>query len=145
MSWVQNLHTPQWSRYPRHGHPLYYAASFGLDKTLELLIAQGVRVDAPGSRNGGTALHAAVLRQIVPAMKVLLDAGADPENPDFQGHSPLDSAISWRNKEVIQMLAQYGADIDSDEIDLGAEVEVEGETSMQVLLLQRWASGSKKR
>jgi hypothetical protein len=146
MSWVQNLHVPRWYAYPPHAHPLYYAASFGLDKTMQTLIKQGAAVDAPGSRFGGTALHAAVLRQITTAMKILLDAGADPEKPDFRGASPLDSAVSWGNKEVIQMLIEYGASNNIYEAaSYAAEAAVEGQANIQALMLRAWAEASKKR
>jgi ankyrin repeat protein len=121
---------------------LYYAASFGLTKRIKLLINQGAGTDAPGGRNGGTALHAAVLRQIVPVIKILLD----PERPDFNGTSPVFSAISWGNKEIIQMLVDYGASVDPDDIAIFErefEGKPEGEASMQALLLRSWAISKK--
>jgi len=138
MSWVQNLHVPKWHVYPPHAHPLYYAASFGLDKTVQVLIEQGAALNAPGSRFGGTALHAAVIRQHTTTMKILLDAGADPNKSDFNDVSPLDSAVSYGHKEVIQMLVEYGA---SDEVygttpcDWAVE---EGQANIQALMLKEW-------
>ena len=115
MSWVQTLNTVPgsdshgWNRYPRHAHPLYYAASFGLDEAVQALIKGGAALDAPGSRFGGTALHAAVLRQRLRSMQHLLEAGANPNQADYQDITPLHTAAIYGNLEVIDLLLEYGA------------------------------------
>ena len=73
----------KWDVYPRHATSLYYAASFGLAEIVEALIGTGAELNAPGSRFGGTALHAAALREHIPVMKLLLEAGSDPGRADF--------------------------------------------------------------
>lgn len=119
MAWVQVLnanprlgHTralSTWDVYPRHATSLYYAASFGLDSTVTSLIAGGADVNAPGSRFGGTAFHVAVLREHLGVMDILVKAGADPNQADWQGISPMYTASSWDNTQLVEWLLQHGA------------------------------------
>jgi hypothetical protein len=116
MSWVQVLNASRpsrWDVYPKHATPLYYAASFGLTDTVEALIRDGADLDAPGSRFGGTALHAATLREHIPAIKLLLEAGANPSKADFNLVSPLHSAAAYGNLEIIGLLLNFGASKDA--------------------------------
>lgn len=121
MSWVQVLNADRnfnWDIYPRHATSLYYAASFGLAEVVEAFISKDAELNAPGSRLGGTALHAAVLREHVPVMKLLLEAGADPSRADFDRVTPLHTAAAYGNPEVVSMLLQFGASKDAPD-DLG--------------------------
>lgn len=91
MSWVQLLNArdcSQWDFYPRHATPLYYSASFGLAEMVENLIKSGVDLNAPGSRFGGTALHAAVIRYHVDVMKLLPRRGSGPQSSRHQMYQP---------------------------------------------------------
>jgi hypothetical protein len=120
MSWVQVLNADyniKWDFYPRHATSLYYAASFGLAEIVEALISTDAELNAPGSRFGGTALHAAVLRGHVPVVKLLLQAGADPSRADFNRITPLHTAVAYGNPEVISMLLQFGAPKDAADGD----------------------------
>lgn len=115
MSWVQVLNANydfKWNVYPKHVTPLYYAASFGLHHILSKLILQSCNIDAPGSRFGGTAVHAAAYRSHMSSLRVLLEAGADALKADFNNITPLHSAAANGNIEVINMLLTYGARIE---------------------------------
>lgn len=113
LSWVQVLNAinGSWDSYPKHATPLYYAASFGLTKLVEDMIqkATSIDLDAPGSRFGGTALHAAVIREHLGVMRLLLEAGADPNKADFNAITPLHHAASYAPVDVAKMLLAYGA------------------------------------
>jgi hypothetical protein len=112
MSWVQVLNADynfKWDLYPPHATSLYYAASFGLYHAVQSIINDGTQLDAPGSRFGGTALHGAVLRCHVPVMKLLLEAGADPNRADFNRVTPLHTAVVGGDFQVIGLLLHYGA------------------------------------
>ncbi|ROT37703.1 hypothetical protein SODALDRAFT_334831 [Sodiomyces alkalinus F11] len=118
MSWVQVLNADadfKWNVYPDHATPLYYAASLGLDDILDALLdepATHAQLNAPGSRFGGTPIHAATIREHVDIIRTLLEAGADPGRADYNGVTPLHSAASQGSIEVVDMLLRSGAPAD---------------------------------
>jgi ankyrin repeat protein len=67
-----------------------------------------------------TPLHAAVTRNHVDAIKLLLAHGADPNfawggfGPFMGGETPLAAAARMGNLELVQLLLVHGADIDND-------------------------------
>ena len=118
MSWVQVLNADadfKWNVYPGHATPLYYAASLGLDDILGALLdepATHAQLNAPGSRFGGTPIHAGTIREHVDIIRKLLEAGADPGRADYNGVTPLHSAASQGSVEVVEMLLRGGAPAD---------------------------------
>lgn len=112
MSWVQILNGDdgQWNSYPPFATSLYYASSFGLAGVVKLLIADGAQLDAPGSRFGGTAIHGAILRGHLDVVKLLLNAGADPNKADFNGLAPFHTALMRGDPEMIDELLGRGAE-----------------------------------
>lgn len=120
MSWVQVLvarDSSHWDFYPQHATPLYYAASFGLLEMVRKLIRAGVALNAPGSRYGGTALHAAVIRYHTRVMKLLLEAGADPNQADFNGATPLHTTAAHGKSDLMRILLEYGASTEATDED----------------------------
>lgn len=111
MSWVQILNGDdgRWDSYPPFATSLYYASSFGLAGVVKLLIADGARLDAPGSRFGGTAVHGAVLRGHLDVVKLLLNAGADLNRADSNGLAPFQTALMRGDPEMIDGLLDWGA------------------------------------
>jgi hypothetical protein len=125
MAWVQVLNyrpvqkisrNLSWDSYPRHATPLYYAASFGLLQIVRYLIAQGADLDAPGSRFGGTAVHAAVIRDHADVVTCLLEAGANADKADFNDLKPIHTALLHENDSMVSLLLQYGAKPASSEL-----------------------------
>lgn len=118
MSWVQILNS-SWifkaNEFPRHATSLYYASSFGLNDVVEELLRKGADVNSPGSRFGGTALHGATLREHTAIMKMLLEAGANPSQADFNTVAPLHTAARIGNAEVISLLLESGAAKDAQD------------------------------
>ncbi|KAK5059791.1 hypothetical protein LTR84_009674 [Exophiala bonariae] len=118
MSWVQVLNAihGSWNFYPNPTTTLYYASTFGLTEAVAALLLNPEVISVindPGSRFGGTALHGATLREKLPAMKLLLRAGADPNQADWNKISPLHTAAGYGNKDVIQLLLEHGASRDA--------------------------------
>jgi ankyrin repeat protein len=116
MSWVQILnaeYSSDWNFYPQHATPLYYAASFGLTEMVKRLIETRINLNAPGSRFGGTALHAAVIRNHIDVMKLLLGADAKPSQADFHLITPLHTAAAHGNVDAAAMLLEFGASKDA--------------------------------
>ncbi|KAJ5289055.1 hypothetical protein N7478_002085 [Penicillium angulare] len=65
-------------------HPLYYAASFGMEAVVKMILEfdPDVDINAAGGRVGATAVFAASYRQQFETVDLLLRAGADPTIPD---------------------------------------------------------------
>ncbi len=84
---------------------------------LELLLAKGAAVSAPESTDGFTALHLAVQRRDVAAVKVLLTAGAQVDARDrYEGITPLLGLIMVGTEdkamlEVLALLIEHGAKV----------------------------------
>jgi hypothetical protein len=126
MSWIQVLnalpsenveHSRAWNSYPRHATPLYYASSFGLIRTVRYLIDQGVALDAPGSRFGGSAMHGAIIRGHLDVVKMLVEAGADVNCADFTYMVPLHQAAVQEQEDIALLLLEHGAVWDSEDLD----------------------------
>ncbi|CVL00298.1 uncharacterized protein FPRN_08550 [Fusarium proliferatum] len=114
MSWVQvfNATSPfKWNIFPRHATSLYYAASLGLGSVVDILLQKSTidEVNAPGSRFGGTAVHAAAIRGHSAIIKRLVEAGADPGKADFNKVTPLHSSAGQGSLETIEILLDCGA------------------------------------
>ncbi len=79
---------------------------------VKTLLAQNMAVDAQDD-DGYTALHYAVLKSNVPMVKLLLDAGADPNKANRFGNTPFYYSFSQGepNIALTQLLLDYGADV----------------------------------
>jgi hypothetical protein len=98
---------------------LYYSASFGLTDLVEHLMGPDVDLDAPGSRFGGSALHAAAWRGYIETAVALLEHGANPDRSDWDDVTPLHSAASCGNVNMVKLLLRHGAS--KDVVDRGGE------------------------
>jgi hypothetical protein len=145
MSWIQILNS-RWifkaTEYPRHATPLYYASSFGLVEVVEQLVQDGAILDSPGSRFGGTALHGATLREHTAVMRLLLEAGANPSQTDFNQVAPLHTAARIGNAEVLNLLLEFGAAKDTPdslgETPCNWAVQSGKEASLRLLLGKKY-------
>lgn len=83
-SWVQLLLETQQLEPIRNTQPLYYAASFNMLAVLKILLRPelGTDLNRSGGRFGSTPLFVAIWRGNIEAVKLLLEAGADPSIPD---------------------------------------------------------------
>src|SRR5215831_853724 len=75
------------------------------------LVERGAPVDGI-SLYGSSPLYAAAVQGEAEIVRILLDAGADP-NRESAGESegtPLCAAASWGHAEVVRLMLQYGAD-----------------------------------
>ncbi len=71
-------------------------------KTARLLLTAGVPVDAPSP--SGTPLHMAAANEGAPVIKVLLDAGADPDALQSDNRTPLAVACSLGRTAAVKAL-----------------------------------------
>jgi len=95
--------------------PLQRAARQRHDKMIALLIELGADVNA----GEPTPLVAAVMRDHVPSVKVLLDHGADVEKPGEDGYRPLPLAIAEDKYESAKALMEAGAKVNEPSGDDG--------------------------
>ncbi|HEX4857668.1 MAG TPA: ankyrin repeat domain-containing protein [Usitatibacteraceae bacterium] len=60
-----------------------------------------------------TPLHVVALRGDTRAVRLLLDAGADPNAADDRGHTPLHEALANQHVQVARMLVAAGSSLDA--------------------------------
>lgn len=120
--------------------PLDFAALRGETTIAALLIHAGARPDI-------AAMHLAAARDNVEMVRLLLDAGADPNARDASGSAPLDEAAFHGVKEVAALLIARGAEVDRPNPQTGAtplnEAAGSGNAGVAELLLARGANPSR--
>jgi peptidoglycan/LPS O-acetylase OafA/YrhL len=73
--------------------PLSYAAIFGRDEVMKLLVQRGADVKRT-NRDGGTALHGAAFLGRAGIVRELLKAGADAKRKNERGETALDATLA---------------------------------------------------
>jgi uncharacterized protein len=86
--------------------PLHYAATKGHVAMIELLLENHAYIDAE-SPNLTTPLMMAAMYGTVQALKVLLEAGADPQLKNEQGLTAIDFANRVSRPESAELVASY--------------------------------------
>jgi ankyrin repeat protein len=71
----------------------------------------GAGVNAPLDKEGRTALHIAVEKNDKDGLAKLIRVGANPDQPDRQGQSPVYEAIRLKRLDIVTLLAQKGASL----------------------------------
>lgn len=100
--------------------PLHIAARYGHTEIVRLLVDQGADVNAVAI-NGFTPLH--VCANNAQIAELLLAAGAEPSIKDNFGSTVLQSAATYRKRELVDALLKHGVTLDfRSAIELG-EIE----------------------
>jgi ankyrin repeat protein len=90
---------------------LHFAAFFGRYEAAALLIERGAEVDAFGRGwMTGTAMHSAVSRLQSDVVRILLEAGANPNVRQSAGWTPLHAAAMNGDVTSVELLLVSGAD-----------------------------------
>jgi len=89
---------------------------------VELLVAAGAYVEAR-DHNGCTALMFAVANGDDAATRTLLEAQANINVKDYEGHTPLDYAVNFGHEEVAVLLKSHGAEGEDSDRDYNAVPE----------------------
>ena len=94
--------------------PLIVAGAIGDTGLVEYLIEKGADITRYANNEDGEgepALYFAAHDGYVDIVKVLLDAGAEPDSCGDHGVTPLHTAAMQRHIEVVQLLLNRGADV----------------------------------
>ncbi|XP_005001768.1 protein phosphatase 1 regulatory subunit 12C isoform X8 [Cavia porcellus] len=73
----------------------------------------GAMPEARHPRTGASALHVAAAKGYIEVMRLLLQAGYDPELRDGDGWTPLHAAAHWGVEDACRLLAEHGGGMDS--------------------------------
>jgi ankyrin repeat protein len=94
--------------------PLGLAAFFKRRDAVKALLDRGAKPSEPSRDQGFTPLHSAVATDAGAAtaeiVRLLLEAGADPNAKSREGGTPLHSAAFTGDLEIAELLLAYGAD-----------------------------------
>jgi len=94
------------------GHtPLYYAVRYRQPQLVQELVANGADVNKPINQNKLPALHGALQVRSHQLLTTLLQCGANPNQENEFGITPLHIAVSSGDIKVIKALVESGADI----------------------------------
>lgn len=83
--------------------PLMRSSSRGLAKNVRLLLDNSASVSAV-DKAGNTALAYAIITDFPDIVEMLLDAGADPSEPNASGETPMSIASDLGRKEILNLL-----------------------------------------
>ena len=104
-----------------HGHFQIPVVNYGLHSVpvLRLLVEAGARIDYEVRMNGlpfgGTLLHAAAFRDLLPTVEFLLAEGLDPAARADDGTSSLHHAASRSTAAMVEVLIAAGAELEAKE------------------------------
>ena len=85
--------------------PLHVAAHYGRESFVRMLLQHGARIDSLSTK-GTSPLQLAIIREKLPCVKLLLDAGSDI---DIQSGFPLRYTILKGNTALARLLLMQGA------------------------------------
>jgi ankyrin repeat protein len=94
--------------------PLMVASMYVLTDLVKILIELGANVNYQSDENGFTALCIAVGRRgTADIVRMLLEAGADPNMKDGNGRLPINNAVEQNNIDNIKLLIKYNVDVNN--------------------------------
>ncbi len=86
--------------------PLHYAATGGHEDIMQLLLDNNAYVDA-ASPNGSTPLMMAAMYGTAAAVRLLLEAGADPSLKNDLGLTAIDFAAKVQKTDSVAIIAEF--------------------------------------
>ncbi|XP_008937767.1 PREDICTED: ankyrin repeat and SOCS box protein 5-like [Merops nubicus] len=113
--------------------PTHEAASRGHSECLEVLISWGVDVDQD-LPHLGTPLYVACVSQQIHCIRKLLYAGANVQKGKHL-ETPLHAAAQHSSTEIVNLLLEFGADINAKNIDFERPVDLAAPSSLVERLL----------
>jgi len=90
---------------------LHYAAEWGLNNAITMIIRSGIPVDSQNA-TGQTPLFMATKSNNASTLKIFVDNNANINARDSQGNSPLHAAVRWNAVTSVTYLISAGIDVD---------------------------------
>jgi len=90
---------------------LHYAAEWGLNNAITMIIRSGIPVDTQNA-TGQTPLFRATKSNSASILKIFVDNNANLNARDSQGNSPLHAAVRWNAVTSVTFLISAGIDVD---------------------------------
>ncbi len=106
-------------------HPLMLACETGNKELVKLLIEYGANLNQQDYDGYSALLYVTDNTNNVEIARLLLKAGANPNIKGFGGITPLHTAVFKGNPEMVELLIEYGADVN-------AKDEMKGETPLDL-------------
>jgi len=114
---------PQAGRGANRSAPVYQCARNGSVEILKMLLESGADINAPHC--GCYALGSAAIGGYSDFVRVLLDAGADPNQAEDSGTTPLFCAVAGRKLEIVKMIVEAGAKVNAVRFHGNAETALD--------------------
>jgi len=95
---------------------LHYAAEWGLNNAITLIIRSGIPVDTQNA-TGQTPIFLATKSNSPSTLKIFIDNNADLNIRDSQGNSALHAAVRWNAINSISYLISSGMDINANSLN----------------------------
>ncbi|XP_038255553.2 ankyrin repeat and SOCS box protein 5 isoform X2 [Dermochelys coriacea] len=108
--------------------PTHEAASRGHSECLEVLISWGIDVDKD-IPHLGTSLYVACVSQQIHCIRKLLYAGANVQKGKYLD-TPLHAAAQQPSTEIVNLLLEFGADINAKNTDFERPVDLAAPSSL---------------
>ena len=120
-----------------HQYPIVQAIETNNDDMLKMLLKNGAAINIKAT----TALHIASRIGLENIAKILIDNGANVNEKDSSGKTPLREACYYGDKETIRLFLEHGADISYEEsiYRILKEPVDNGNTEVVELLLENGA------
>jgi uncharacterized protein len=97
----------------QYREPLFFAVKGGHLSTARALCEANCDVNAKSKMDGATALHRASLEGHVDIIVLLVQYGADVNDPDIEGMRPVHWAVQAKKTKSVETLASCGADLEA--------------------------------
>ena len=92
---------------------IVFTAIWHRPNLLPWLLKHGVSADCRLAAGDNTPLMQAAADGDVSMTKILLEFGADPNAVNARGETPLGFSVVWNHPEIVQLLIDAGADVNS--------------------------------